>query len=133
MTLWVWVLIARGYRSRRAGRLADARRHFTKGVAAGRRAGNSLALVRALKGQGQIERDLGRRDDALPLYEEAVRICRNEGDTLRLAHAVRWRTAKKKEPGVVMVKANFAGIGFLLAAVLFVIAWIIPTFAGRFP
>lgn len=30
-----------------------------------------------------------------------------------------------------MVKGNLASIGFLLAAVLFVIAWTVPTFAGR--
>jgi tetratricopeptide (TPR) repeat protein len=89
MTLWAWVLIARGYRARRAWRLPDAHRHFTQAVAVSRRSGSSPALVRALKGLGQIERDLGRGDAALPLYEEAVRICRVEGDALRLAHTVR--------------------------------------------
>lgn len=89
MALWAWVHIARGYRARRAGRSADAHRHFAQAVAGSRRAGRSSALVRALKGLGQIERDLGRGDAALPLYEEAVRICRGEGDVLRLAHTVR--------------------------------------------
>lgn len=89
MPLWVWVPIARGYRARRAGRLSDAHRHFTRAVAAGRRSGSSSALVRALKGLGQIERDLGRGDAALPLYEEAVLICRGESDTLLLAHTIR--------------------------------------------
>ena len=46
-------------------------------------------MVRALEGLGQIERDLGRGDAALPLYEEAVRICRDGGDALRLAHTIR--------------------------------------------
>jgi tetratricopeptide (TPR) repeat protein len=46
-------------------------------------------LVRALEGLGQIERDLGCGHAALPLYEEAVRICRHNGDALRLAHTIR--------------------------------------------
>lgn len=89
MTLLAWLLIARGYRARRAGRSADARRHFAQAVAASRRASSSTGLVRSLKGLGQIERDLGRGDAALPLYEEAVRICRDAGDALRLAHTIR--------------------------------------------
>lgn len=89
MALWAWILIARGFRARRADRLSDAHRHFTRAVAAGRRSRSSLALVRALKGLGQIERDLGRGDAALPLYEEAVRLCRVHGDVLLLAHTVR--------------------------------------------
>jgi tetratricopeptide (TPR) repeat protein len=36
-----------------------------------------------------LERDLGHGDAALPLYEDAVAICRLEDDALRLAHAVR--------------------------------------------
>ena len=89
MPFWAWVLIARGYRARRAGQLADAQRHFARAVAAGRRSGTSLTLIRALKGLGQIERDLGRDDAALPLYEEAVQICRGGGDALLFAHTVR--------------------------------------------
>ncbi len=38
---------------------------------------------------GQIERDEDRAENALPYYEEAVSLCRKEGDPLRLAHAVR--------------------------------------------
>ena len=38
---------------------------------------------------GQIERDLNNNDAALRLYEEAVAICREEGDALMLAHTVR--------------------------------------------
>jgi tetratricopeptide (TPR) repeat protein len=89
MTLWAWILIERGYGTRRAGRSADAHRLFTQAVAVSRRVGSSAVLVRALKGLGQIERDHGNGDAALPLYEEAVRICRAEGGALRLAHTVR--------------------------------------------
>jgi tetratricopeptide (TPR) repeat protein len=89
MTLSGWVHIARGDRARRAGQPADAHRHFAQAVAAGRREGRSSVLVRALKGLGQIERDLGHGDAALPLYEEAARICRDEGDVLQVAHTVR--------------------------------------------
>ena len=41
------------------------------------------------RGLGQIERDLGRGEAARPLYEEAVALCRDEGDPLALAHTVR--------------------------------------------
>jgi tetratricopeptide (TPR) repeat protein len=45
--------------------------------------------IRALKARGQIERDLGHRDEALRLYEEALAICRAGDDPLALAHTVR--------------------------------------------
>lgn len=89
MSIRAWVLIARGYRARRAGQLSAAHRHFCDAVAASRRRKSVSALVRALKGLGQIERDLGRGDAALPLYEEAVEICRLKGDALQLAHTIR--------------------------------------------
>ena len=89
MSVWTWVLIARGYRARRKGALLDAHRHFAEAVSRCRRSGNSPALAHALKGLGQIERDLGRGDAARPLYEEAIAICRRERDPLRLAHTVR--------------------------------------------
>lgn len=89
MTLWAWILIARGYRARRADRLFGAQQLFIRAIVASRRSGSSIALIRALKGLGQIERDLGRGDDALPLYEEAVGLCRRDGDALGLAHTIR--------------------------------------------
>jgi tetratricopeptide (TPR) repeat protein len=42
-----------------------------------------------LKALGQSERDMGHREVALQLYEEAVAIYRNEDDALALAHTIR--------------------------------------------
>jgi tetratricopeptide (TPR) repeat protein len=46
-------------------------------------------LALALKGLGQIERDLHHGDAALQHYEEAAEIYRAESDPLKLAHTVR--------------------------------------------
>jgi tetratricopeptide (TPR) repeat protein len=46
-------------------------------------------LAAALKGLGQIERDMGHGDAALALYEEAVALCREAGEPLALAHTIR--------------------------------------------
>ena len=82
-------LMRQADRARREHRPADAHRDWADAVALCRQAGVQRELVRALKGLGQIERDLGRGDAARPLYEEAVAICRDEGDPLALAHTVR--------------------------------------------
>ena len=82
-------LVRRAAHARREDRLADAHRDLTEAVALGRQAGVLRELVQALKGLGQIERDLGRGAAARPLYEEAVDLCREEGDPLVLAHTVR--------------------------------------------
>lgn len=42
-----------------------------------------------LKALGQIERDMHHPETALPLYEEAVSIYRDEDDPLALAHTIR--------------------------------------------
>jgi tetratricopeptide (TPR) repeat protein len=82
-------LIQRAEHARRENRLSDAHRDFSEAVALCRHAGTRRELVRALKGLGQIERDLGRGHAALVLYEEAVAICRGEDDALALAHTIR--------------------------------------------
>jgi tetratricopeptide (TPR) repeat protein len=82
-------LVRQAQRARREHRLTDAHRDLVEAVAVGRQAGARRELVLALKGLGQIERDLGRGDAARPLYEEAVSLCREEGDPLALAHTVR--------------------------------------------
>jgi tetratricopeptide (TPR) repeat protein len=82
-------LMKQAERARREHRLADAHRDFAGAVVLYRRGGNRSELVQALKGLGQIERDLGRPDAARPLYEEAVALCRDGGDALALAHTVR--------------------------------------------
>jgi tetratricopeptide (TPR) repeat protein len=79
----------RADQARRERRLADAHRDFVEAVALCRHKGMQLELLRALKGLGQIERDLGRAEAARPLYEEAVAICRRTDDTLALAHTIR--------------------------------------------
>jgi tetratricopeptide (TPR) repeat protein len=76
-------------RARREHRLADARRDFAEALVLCRRTGERQDLLRALKGLGQIERDLGRVAAARPLYEEAVALCRETEDPLVLAHTVR--------------------------------------------
>ena len=66
-----------------------ARQLYADAVRRCRTAGNQEQLIRALKGLGQIERDLGRGEIALELYDEAVTICRDTGDALLLAHTIR--------------------------------------------
>jgi tetratricopeptide (TPR) repeat protein len=111
-------LMERASRARRENRPADAYRDLVSAVAMSReleakarRAGEKThacaarkqagasssalvtaarrVLVKALKALGQIERDLGNREAALPLYEEAVALCRKDDDLLALAHTVR--------------------------------------------
>ena len=66
-----------------------ARRLYADAVKRCRIAGHQKHLIRALKGLGQIERDLGHADIALELYSQAVTLCRAAGDPLLLAHTVR--------------------------------------------
>ena len=82
-------LMQQAERARRENRLPDALRDFAEAVSLCRQTAARRNLVRALKGLGQIERDLGRGEAAWPLYKEAVALCRDEGDTLALAHTVR--------------------------------------------
>lgn len=79
---------------REANRLRFERPHaahrlYADAVERSRQAGMKRELIRALKGLGQIERDLENGAAALVLYEEAVALCRQEGDALMLAHTVR--------------------------------------------
>jgi ankyrin repeat protein len=62
---------------------------FAEAAAMARQNGARRELVEALKGIAQIDRDLGRRADAMPSYEEAVSVCREIGDPLLLAHTLR--------------------------------------------
>ena len=82
-------LMQRAARARREDRLVEAHRDYTSAVATCRQTGVPRELVQALKGLGQIERDLGHGDTARPLYEEAVAICRKSDDSLTLAHTLR--------------------------------------------
>jgi ankyrin repeat protein len=67
----------------------DARNLFAQAAEMARQRGARRDLVEALKGIAQIDRDLGRRTEALPFYEEAVSVCREIGDPLLLAHTLR--------------------------------------------
>ncbi|MCX5658814.1 MAG: tetratricopeptide repeat protein [Planctomycetota bacterium] len=82
-------LLQQAHQARRERRPADAHRSMLEVVALSRSAGTRRELIDALKGLGQIERDLGRGEAARPLYEEAVALCRAEADPLLLAHTVR--------------------------------------------
>lgn len=82
-------LMQQATQARREDRFADARRGFTRSVDICRQNGNKADLARALKGLGQIERDLGNLGIALQHYEEALALHRAEGDALKTAHTVR--------------------------------------------
>ena len=82
-------IIQRADQARRDDRLVDAHQGFSEAVVLCRQTGTRRELLRALRGLGQVERDLNRVDAALILYEEAVAICREESDLLALAHTVR--------------------------------------------
>ena len=68
---------------------AEAQRLYLKAVERSRTGGSRRTLIQALKGLGQIARDLRVNDLALRLYDEAVMLCRTEGDAMLLAHTVR--------------------------------------------
>ena len=67
----------------------EAQRLYREAVEHFRQRGSRRKLIQALKGLGQIARDLRTNDLALRLYDEAVTLCRAEHDALLLAHTVR--------------------------------------------
>jgi tetratricopeptide (TPR) repeat protein len=83
------VLLQQAARARLERRLDDAHRDYSSAVAVSRQVSARLELLHALKGLGQIERDLGHSELARPLIEEAVELCRSESDPLLLAHTIR--------------------------------------------
>ena len=89
MSVAIQELLQQAARARRERRLHDAHRDYSNAVAVSRQYGTRLELLHALKGLGQIERDLGHREAARPLIEEAVSLCRSENDPLLLAHTIR--------------------------------------------
>jgi ankyrin repeat protein len=82
------MLMQRGRRVR-FSQPEEARTSFAEAAKKSRESGARRKLVDALKGVAQIERDLGRRAEALPFYEEAVAACRDIADPLLLAHTLR--------------------------------------------
>jgi tetratricopeptide (TPR) repeat protein len=75
--------------SRRENRVSDAKRQWAEAVQLSHQSGNKKELIQALKGSGQIERDMGNNGAALPFYQRAVALCREHDDPLNLAHTVR--------------------------------------------
>lgn len=82
-------LIEAAWQARREGRHGDAERGLLDAVRVSREGGLRIDLIRALKALAHVVRDVGQRERALPLYEEAVALSREEGDALLLAHTVR--------------------------------------------
>jgi tetratricopeptide (TPR) repeat protein len=74
---------------RRANKFGDAKRAWAEAVGLSRQANDMPGLIRALRGAAQIEHDLGRDDEALALYEEAVLLCGKHSQPLVLAHTIR--------------------------------------------
>jgi len=62
---------------------------LVEAVRLARASADQPVLVKALKALGQIKRDAGHAQESLALYEESVAICREIGDPLPLAHALR--------------------------------------------
>ena len=75
-------LMQQAVQARKEKRLADAKRDWAEAVELCRLEGMKRDLVAALKGLGQIERDMGHGDAALPLYEEAVASAARLGNLL---------------------------------------------------
>lgn len=73
----------------REDRFDDARRERTRAVVLCRKSGSRGDLVRALEALAKVERDAGRRQEAIRLCREAVDLCRSDGEPASVAHAVR--------------------------------------------
>jgi tetratricopeptide (TPR) repeat protein len=82
-------LLALGHEARREMRLEDARDLFAQAVAECRWGADPKLLARALKAQGQTERDLKRTTTALECYRHAASIEKGLGDELAWAHTMR--------------------------------------------
>lgn len=75
--------------ARNEQRLQDARRALLDGMEGCRQTGQQTELALILKALGQVERDMGNPEIALPLYEEAATIYRRHEQPLALAHTIR--------------------------------------------
>lgn len=67
----------------------EARRDLVNAVEIFRKNGPQHDLAQAIHMLANVESDIGHTDIAQNLWEEAVSICRDIGDTLQLAHKVR--------------------------------------------
>ena len=82
-------LLQQGHSARSKGRPDDALRAFEDAITLAKKSGAKEELVHALKGHGQIERDLGRTAAAKARYQQATDECRTFADALLLAHTIR--------------------------------------------
>jgi tetratricopeptide (TPR) repeat protein len=82
-------VIDAGWKARREGHHGEAERSLLEVIEITRRTGAKPQLIRALKALAHVVRDVGQDERALPLYEEAVTLSREEGDIGLLAHTVR--------------------------------------------
>jgi tetratricopeptide (TPR) repeat protein len=81
--------LARGEKARREHRLSDAEDAFREAVRCFRELGQRAELAYALTRRAQIERDIGDYDSALRDQGEALALCRDLPDKLKLAHTIR--------------------------------------------
>lgn len=81
--------LERAVQARKDNCLSDARSYSNEAMLVARQGGSRNDLIRALRMLGQIERDDGRPERALPHHRETVALCKAEGDALSLAHATR--------------------------------------------
>lgn len=89
MTEAIEKLLMQAAQARREKRSPDARRDLLQAVAQARTGNDPSELARTVSGLGQIERDMGRPEAALALYQEAAEIYRQHRNLLKLAHTVR--------------------------------------------
>jgi tetratricopeptide (TPR) repeat protein len=90
-------LMALGHEARRERRLEDARDLFAQAVAECRWGADPKLLARALKAQGQTERDLKRIMTALECYRHAAAIEKGMGDQLAWADSMRHIADMRRE------------------------------------
>ena len=81
--------ITRATQHRRQREFTAAVRAWAKAVEMARQENDATALIRALRGMAESERDRDRYAEAMACYEEATLLCRQQNDVLLLAHTVR--------------------------------------------
>ncbi len=93
-------LIAAGYQARRENRLSEAKTAFTQAVHHYRDTDpENPQLAEALRGLGQIERDLGDIPAALQHHREAADLYRTLQQPLAVAHTIRHIADIQRENG----------------------------------
>ena len=94
--------IEAAWRARRERRHPEAERGLRDAIEASRRSGNGRQLISALGKLAHVLRDLDREQEALPVTQEAVDVCRAEGDGLLPAPTVRHLGDLHRDAGRVM-------------------------------